>query len=345
VKNQLALLLAALTLSARPAAQGAPPQKLALRDLVQHPDRWPATVKLGRDFKFGGGASAKTGQEVKVVAFDGARVTVDAGNDLYFDLAAGECDLLDAANRAWDALTPAQRKVDAQSLLQDASLWPERVVCSAGFELQDGTELPAGGEYLLLGYDKDGVKLYSSEHETTLFAELSQTDFVARARALALIEPEKRPSRVAAALKGALVDAAGKPVSTPALENARVYVLYFGASWCGPCRKFSPSLVRFAQEESAANPRLAFVLMSNDEKDPDMLEYMKMEKMPWPAMPLERLRKTPLFLGQAAGYIPHLVVLDRYGLVLASSVENGQYVGPERALAALQELVAAGQAK
>jgi len=39
------------------------------------------------------------------------------------------------------------------------------------------------------------------------------------------------------------------------------------------------------------------------------------------------------------------VVLDRHGKVLASSVENGQYVGPERALKKLEGLLASGIAK
>jgi nucleoredoxin len=341
---RFASLALAAALAALPtAAQSAPPATLSLQDLVRRPDRWPATVQLARDFQFGGGQEARAGQAVQVVEFDGARVTVQTG-ELYFDLAPSECDLLEAANRAWAALTPDQRKVDAELLAKDASLWPRSVACSSGFVLDDGTEIAPGGEFDFLYFDRDGgVKVYSQPHQTVLVADLAQTDLVVRARALALIEPAKRPSRVAAALKGALVDAQGKTVEVA--SDAQVYVLYFGASWCGPCRKFSPGLVRFVSEAAAANPRLAVMLMSGDKEDSDMLEYMKEEKMPWPAMPLARLQQTPLFLSQSAGYIPHLVVLDRYGLVLASSVENGQYAGPERPFGELKKLVAAGRAK
>lgn len=343
MKRSLSLLV--LAFLALAAAQSAPPQTLGLQDLVQRPDRWPATVKLKRDFQLSGGGAVRTGQAVKVLEFDGAQVVIDAGNELFFEIAPGDCDLLEAANQAWAALTPAQRAVDLPSLLEDAALWPERVTCHGGFQLEDGTVLAPGGEYEFLYFDRDGVKLYSREHQTTLFADLGQTDLIARARQRALIELDKRPSRVAAALEQGLVDSAGKPFASKALDEARLYVLYFGASWCGPCRKFSPGLVSFMNDAVKQHPRLATVLMSGDENDADMLGYMKDEKMPWPALPLSKLKETPLFLSQSAGYIPHLVVLDRHGRVLASSFENGQYVGPERALKALQKLLEEGKAK
>lgn len=344
-KRPLLSLVLALACLATASAQAAPPETLSLQDLVQRPDRWPAAVKLRRDFNFSGGGGARTGQAVHVVEFNGAQVLVDAGNELVFEVAPGDCDLLEAANTAWAALTPVQRAVDPEKLLQDASLWPERTTSLAGFQLEDGTILQPGGEYELISLDREGVKIYSGAHRTTLMTELAQTDVIARARQKALIEPDKRPSRVAAALKTTLVDAEGKPVASQAIDEARVYVLYFGASWCGPCRKFSPGLVRFASDAAKTHPRLVTVLLSNDEDDADMRSYMKEEKMPWPAMPLAALRQTPLFLSQSVGYIPNLVVLDRHGKVLASSSENGQYVGPERALKALEKVLATGIAK
>jgi len=341
--SRLALALLCLPLVAAQAA--APTETLALGDLVQRPDRWPASVKLKRDFQFSGGQGARAGQAVRVVEFNGAQVTVEAENELFFDVAPGDCDLLEAANLAWAALTPAQRAVDQKALLEDASLWPERVVCSGSFQLENGTILPAGAEYGFLSLDAQGVKVWSKEHRTWLLTELAQTDAIARARKIVLTDRDKRPARVAEALKTSLVDSEGKPFRSAGIDEAKVFVLYFGASWCGPCRKFSPGLVRFAASAAKDHPRLAIVLMSNDEKDADMKSYMKEEKMPWPAMPLATLKETPQFLTLSAGYIPHMVVLDRHGKVLASSVENGQYVGPDRTMKKLEGLLASGIAK
>lgn len=321
------------------------PETLKLSDLVNHPERWPAAVKVLKDFKFSAGGGLKAGQMVKVLEFKGAQVLVDAGNQSSFEVAPADCDLLDAANKAWAALTSAQRAVDPQCLLKDASLWPERVTCLSGFRLDDGSELAPGGEYQFLSIDREGAKFYAPAQHTTLVAELSQTDLITRARQRALVEPEKRPSRIAAVLQKGLVDSEGKPFTSAAIDDARLYVLYFGASWCGPCRKFSPSLVKFVNDNAKANPRMVTVLMSNDKESADMLEYMKEEKMPWPALPLATLLQTPLLLGLAGDAIPRLVILDHHGLVLASSVENGTYVGVDRPLKALAKLVESGVAK
>jgi nucleoredoxin len=324
------------------ATQG---EMLTLPDLVGRPDRWPPTVTLAKGFTFSDGRAASAGQSVRIAEFDGSQVVVDAGGGLVFAAAPEDCDLLGAANQAWSALTPAQRAVDPEVLLTDASLWPERVTSFAAFALDDGTELAPNAEYDLLSYDREGVRVFSSLHRTTLVADVAQTDFVTRARLRALIAPDQRPSRIAAALASGLVDSDGNPVAGRAIQDAKVYVLYYSAGWCGPCRKFSPKLVELIRAKGKENPRLTTVLLSNDRSTADMLAYMKDEEMPWPALPLELLGKTPLLLGYAAGSIPHMVVLDRHGLVLATSLENGRNTGCERPLQALAKLLESGAAK
>jgi nucleoredoxin len=341
----LSLVLTGLWAATAKATQAGPPETLGLADLANRPERWPALVKLGRDFDFGGGQGARAGQQVRVLDFNGGQVLVDAGKDLLFEIAPADCDLLAAAQAAWQALAPAQRAVDQTLLLQDASLWPERATCFTGFQLDSGTLLAANGEYDFLGFENENVKLFAREHGSILLAGLGQTDVIARARQRVLLEPDQRPARMVAALKSVLVGADGKPVAPAALENAGVFVLYYGASWCGPCRKFSPRLVEFVQASAAGNPRLFTVLMSNDEQDADMLEYMRDEKMPWPAVPLASMRKAPFLLGYAIGSIPNLVVVDRYGRVLASSVQGGAYRGPDFALDALKKLLESGVAR
>ncbi|MDB6094874.1 MAG: Thioredoxin [Verrucomicrobia bacterium] len=325
--------------------QAAAPAVLTLNDLANHPDRWPASVTVQREFKFNGGLTVRKGQSVQVLEVKGASVAVDAGHDLTFEVKAAETDLLQAANQAWSKLAPEQREVDLQALLKDASLWPLKVKSTAGFTLANGTDLPPGGEYEFVTCAPDGVTLYSSRHKTMLQADLGVTDTIARARELAMMPREQRPARIPLALKGKLVDASGQATTMDNLEDGQVFALYYGASWCGPCRAFSPGLVKFIREAAPKNPRLVVVLMSNDKKDSDLFGYMKQESMPWPAVTLSTLENIPALMAYARGGIPQLAIVDRYGKLISEAYQGQTYVGPKVPLQALKKLLDSGAAK
>lgn len=325
------------------AAAKAPPEVLTLADLVARPERWPAQVAVGKEMRFAGGKTVSAGQEARVLDFDGRQLVLGAG-DLMFRLPVADSNLLAAANVAWKELTPAQRAVDANALLQDASLWPERARSFVAFKLDGGSELPADTEYDLISIDRKEVRLFSLEPRTTLISELAKTDIIARARALALLAPDQRPSRMGNLLSTRLVNADGKSFEGD-VTSAKLFVLYFSASWCGPCRQFTPSLVDYVNEVAADNPRLAVALVSNDQENDKMLEYMQHAQMPWPAVSLETLQQTPLLLGYVGTGIPQVVVVDRAGKVLANSCTNGRNLGPEHAMKTLRQLIASGAAK
>jgi len=323
----------------------AAPATLTLNDLRNNPERWPAAVTVPRDLKFQGGAGVKKGQEVRLVELSGNEVVLDDGKGLVFALPPAETDLLARANEAWAKLSPEQREVTAAVLAKDRDLWPLRVRSTAEFELNNGTVLKAGGEYDLLSVAPGEVQLYSPQHKTTLTAPISSTDVFARARALVPVPAAERPSRIAAALAGTLVGADGRPAEVEGLAGAQVFALYYGASWCAPCRKFSPDLVKFVNRVGPENPRLMVVLMSNDKADAAMYGYMKEEKMPWAAMPLDKLNERPVLTGYVKGSIPHLVVVDRQGKILADSYRGATYIGPQAAMQQLERILATGVAK
>lgn len=326
-------------------AFAAAPATLTLNDLRNNPERWPASVAIPRDLQFQGGLSVKKGQVVKVVELEGANVVVDAGKSLVFGFPLAETDFVARANEAWAKLTPEQREISGEMLANDHSLWPVSVKCNAEFRFNNGTTIPAGGEFELQSVSRDAVKLYSAQHNATLNTSIQSTDLLERARALALVPAEKRPSRIAAVLHGQLVDSTGKPAEPAKLEETQVFALYYGASWCGPCRRFSPDFVKFVNRVGPANPRLTVVMMSNDKSDAELFGYMKEEKMPWLAMPLDRIEKVPSLVAYTKGGIPQLVVVDRQGQVLADSYEGSNYLGPQAAMQELEKILATGVAK
>lgn len=91
--------------------------------------------------------------------------------------------------------------------------------------------------------------------------------------------------------------------------------LYFSASWCGPCQRFTPSLVEAYNDLSSQRDDFELIFISGDEDDESFNDYFS--KMPWLAIPFAdsetRDRLDELF--EVRG-IPYLVILDDQGKVL-----------------------------
>lgn len=131
----------------------------------------------------------------------------------------------------------------------------------------------------------------------TLFALriASLQPFSASASAAQMPSTEQvAPSKLARLLGAELHGKAGA-VSTNSL--AVKYVgLYFSASWCPPCRAFTPKLAQFyadfkARHAAAADFEIVFV--SSDKTKVEAHDYY--EGMPWLMMPFEdRARKEGL---------------------------------------------------
>jgi thiol-disulfide isomerase/thioredoxin len=322
-------------------ASAAPPQTLTMADLVNHPDRWPATVTMPKELRFRNGAVLHAGDKATVADFDGSQVYLTAPPNLRFKAPPDACGFLEAANQAWAALTPAQRAIDQMTIANDPSVWPERVALPAGLTCNFG-KLPAGTEVALLNVTSEGAEIAWPNSNNRVALDFAHADVINRARQVALTNPDKRPSRIVAALEKLLVDENGKPYHDERLPEKKIFVFYFGASWCPPCRAFSPDFVKYLNDAMPKHPELAVVLMSNDQQPDKMLEYMKEEKMPFPAVPLRDLNQNSLLLSYAAQVIPELVIVDRFGKVLASNDDHhGGRVDPKDTLATLGKLLAA----
>ena len=326
-------------------AQAAPPETLTLADLANQPDRWPATVTLQRDLKFRNGIVLHQGDNVRVERFDGSQVLLlDPAHRMRFNASPEDCGLLDAANQIWSALTPAQRAISPDTLADDRSLWPVEIGLTSEISCNFG-KLPAGTEVNLLTLTRQNMVIAWPSSPNRLELDFRDTDVIARARKLALVPADQRPSRIAAALQGILVDSDGQSYDAARLADKKIFALYFGAGWCPPCQAFSPGFAKFVNDTLPKHPELAVVFLSDDKQRPDMFAYMKKEDMNFPAVPPNVLPYSNLISTYQVQLIPHLIVVDRFGKVLADNDDGrGNRVDPMDTVAALGKLLAAAPA-
>lgn len=111
-----------------------------------------------------------------------------------------------------------------------------------------------------------------------------------------------------------LVNAEGKKVSTAVLKGKMV-AFYFSAHWCGPCRSFTPQLVKFYKRVAKKN-KFEIVFISSDKNIKAMHDYMKSAGMPWLAMPFKSPAANALSKELGVRGIPTLVVFDQRGRII-----------------------------
>lgn len=106
-----------------------------------------------------------------------------------------------------------------------------------------------------------------------------------------------------------LVDAKGNKVETSSLAG-KVIGLYFSASWCGPCKRFTPELVKLRDRK---DDEFEVVFVSSDHSAEDQAAYMKDFDMKWPAIPYDSPVRRQLGEKYEIRGIPSLVIVDDQG--------------------------------
>ena len=56
-------------------------------------------------------------------------------------------------------------------------------------------------------------------------------------------------------------------------SSSEIICLYFSAHWCGPCRKFTPSLSEFYKEINSETKQIEIIFCSSDQDQNQFNEY------------------------------------------------------------------------
>jgi len=96
------------------------------------------------------------------------------------------------------------------------------------------------------------------------------------------------------------------------LKPIQIWLLYFSASWCRPCQKFTPMLHSFYQ--STERYSLEVVFVSRDHNEAAFREYFS--TMPWLAIPFESKEREELITTFEVDGVPRVVILNNKGEVL-----------------------------
>ena len=124
----------------------------------------------------------------------------------------------------------------------------------------------------------------------------------------------------------------------PAVEGSPKYTaLYFSAHWCPPCRMFTPKLVEWYNDFKAKHPDFELVFVSSDRDQAAMEEYIKGDKMLWPAVAFDKAQ-SEAFQKYSSQGIPYLVLIDDEGKALTAQPGN-EWEAPQGVLAKIEEIV------
>jgi thiol-disulfide isomerase/thioredoxin len=97
------------------------------------------------------------------------------------------------------------------------------------------------------------------------------------------------------------------------MKGKTAVALYFSASWCGPCRNFTPQLVEYyTRMKKKHKNKFELIWISGDRSADDFVAYY--QKMPWLAVPVGSASQINAKISPTYGVkgIPHLVFLDGY---------------------------------
>lgn len=100
--------------------------------------------------------------------------------------------------------------------------------------------------------------------------------------------------------------------------DAAYYMYVNSAYWCGPCRRYIPSVIA-AYEEMRKDNHVEVILLSHDRSVKGALRYIELFSIPFPAVMYESADRTKLpGAPNDVTTLPYIVVVDAKGNVVHS---------------------------
>jgi len=177
--------------------------------------------------------------------------------------------------------------------------------------------------------DADGEKVgnFRMKNRRTVSLKASELSSEDAKRLAEWVDPntpqESAPASVFdEVLDGDLVRLDGKKLKKcdDATHPAKYYVFYYTASWCPPCRAFTPSLVKWYNDNK--NENVEIVLITSDRNEKAMEGYAAEKKMPWPQLKLSKAKEFKDKFNHGVSGIPSVMVCDIDGKLLGNYRSN-----------------------
>jgi nucleoredoxin len=270
----------------------------------------------------------------------------------------------------------AQESLTIDSLISSRTLWPREVTVNVAHQvpllvngrISGSMQVPPGRSYPVKSVEAGGVVVDalgfpltfpSTDTDILDRAQIAKARLEALAAARAAATPTAKespasgvPSPTPAAptnkivdqLNGKLVVCNGHSLErfdASSLRGKKYLAVYFSASWCGPCKEFTPRLVDWYEQHKPQLDKFEIIFASCDRSKEDMLDYMKQDQMPWPALSFTIARGNSVLKKYAGDSIPCLVVIDGEGKVISDSYKGQEYIGPSKVMKDLEGLLAA----
>jgi len=142
-------------------------------------------------------------------------------------------------------------------------------------------------------------------------------------------------------LNGNLVKLDGDSLKRYELESkpTKYYLFYYTASWCPPCQKFTPSLVKFYDKYKPKSNAFEIILVTSDGSDDAMEGYAASKKMNWPHLKLSTATRFKRKFEHPGKGIPNLVLTDLEGKLIKTSYVGDEYMGPTTVMNHLEDLI------